>query len=172
MLNSQPSSDEQTAVKEIGDRLRACPAWSELTAIDRDSSRKIIEALVDISAYDLEIIRKGIAEYISQAERSQQGYDVAAMSRLFILNRVLFAVPEKAPRLSVQFFGGWGGVPSDSTHINLMWPLAYDHTGSLYLSGPYSGYFGETYLAIAEFDWLRDTFDRRQLGDVKGAREK
>jgi hypothetical protein len=83
------------------------------------------------------------------------------MSRLYVLSRYIFNVPERA-KFDSPTFGGWMGVPHNSEEINLLWPLSYDQQGNLALTGQFGGYMGDDYLAIQEFDYFRSAYGARR----------
>lgn len=145
-----------TVAREIG----LCPPWSELNKGDDATRGQIMKCVEQIASNDLPVIRSAMEKYVS-LKSSKKAFDVAAMSRLYVLNRYVFDVPEKAS-FERSTFGGWMGVPHDSQWINLLWPFTVDEKGKLTLIGQFSGYLGEEYQALKEFDYFNEKYGVRR----------
>ena len=155
--NQQVEPSPSTVAREI----ESCFPWSELRESDDEARKQIMTCFGKIASYDLVMIRLAIEKYVS-TKRSQKAFNVAAMSRLYVLNRYLFNVPEKA-RFEKGTFGGWMGVPADSESINLLWPFTIDEAGTLTLTGQFHGYMGDDYLALKEFDDFNKKYGGRKI---------
>jgi hypothetical protein len=151
---AQISEDAPEGVVRI---LDSCPAWSDSSAKTED----ILSHLAQVSARESSVIRAGMERFVAR-HISQKTYDIASMSKLFVLNRFLFAVPEKV-KVAAPFFGGFEGVPYNQSVMNVMWPLSFSDGGHIRLSGRYSGYSGDNYLAVQEFDFFLKKYGRRKL---------
>jgi hypothetical protein len=147
-------------VKEVEALIKGIPAWSKLSPSDEKGRRKVMAAMKKLSQYDLNVLRKAMENFIAKKRQSRGGYDVDDMSRLFILNRYLFNVPDKVP-IGAPHFGAFAGVPSDAHSVNDLWPLSFDASGKLILSGNFAGYFGDDYLALEEFDHFAKKYGAR-----------
>jgi hypothetical protein len=147
--------DKKERVNRIIDLVNRCPDW---TTIGDDEQRRhqLMTTLDDVSKNDIDDLRSVMAHYQRCPEDNE-----AAVSTLFLLNRYLFAVPEIAP-ISSPCFGGWLGVPHDSTHVNLLWPFSFDTNGHLVLSASYRGYNGRPYRALDEFNYFQKAFGLRK----------
>ena len=145
------------SVSDVVSALESCPAWSDPKA----SGDAILATLGELSGLSTSVLRAGIERFVTRY-RSRNDYDVNNMAKLFVLNRFVFAVPEKEI-YGGPFFGGWQGVPHDQQQMNPMWPLAFAKNGKLQLVGKYSGYSGHPYLAVQEFDHFLVKYGRRQL---------
>ena len=159
-LLSIPALASDSTVNSVVKMIGACPAWSDLRASDILSRKASLACLERISHNDPDVIRKSMERYISN-KRRRNAYDVSSMSRLYVLNRYVFNVPEKA-KFDRPTFGGWMGVPHNSEEINLLWPLSYDQEGKLALTGQFGGYLGDDYLAIQELDYFRSIYGARR----------
>lgn len=155
--------------KEIVEKLETCPAWSEIYPSsemypDNAKARKqIVKLLEEIRQYPLDIVRTGIAEYVSKKQNSATGYNVAEMSRLYLLNKYIFAIPEKVPFGLLRFLGGWLGTPYDSEGRDVLWPFSKSSDGTLLLTGDFGGYKGPKYAAIDAFDYYHRVFGKRKV---------
>jgi hypothetical protein len=142
--------------------LRTCPAWSDAKA----NRNQIVVCLRRLSQCDSAILRAVTKAFVAEC-RANGTYTIAAMSKLFVLNRFVFNVPEHA-KFSGPFFGGWEGVPHDEREMNVMWPLSHGKDGQLELSGAYGGYSGERFRALEEFDFFLRKYGRRSIPRVRG----
>ena|ERR1041384_3360545 len=148
--------------EKVVELIESSPEWSEIPADDEASRSKIIEKMRGVAKYDLDTIRSAIEQYLSKKEQSEGGNDVASMSRLYVLNRYLFDVPDKVP-MGERRFGSFFGIPHDSQSVNEMWPLSVDDKGKLALTGSFKGYFGEEYLPLQEFDYFKEKYGPRKI---------
>ena len=160
--NTSPRVDQpnQASADTVAREIELCPPWDELNKGDDATRGQIMKCLEQIANYDLAVIRQAMEKYMS-IKRSQKALDVTAMSRLYVLNRYVFNVPEKAS-FERSTFGGWMGVPHDSQWINLLWPFSVDEKGKLTLTGQPSGYLGDEYKALQEFDYFNEKYGVRR----------
>jgi hypothetical protein len=149
------NQNNEPSVNTVAREIESCFPWSELRESDDGARQQIMTCIEQIANYDLAMIRLAMEKYVA-LKRSQKAFNVAAMSRLYVLNRYLFNVPDKA-RFEKGTLGGWMGVPADSEWINPLWPFTVDEAGTLTLTGQFRGYLGDDYLALQEFD----DFNRR-----------
>ena len=140
--------------------LNGCPAWSRLSATDKDDRLAILQCLHQLAKEDSVALREGIEIFVAN-RRSQNDYSVDAMSKLFLLDRYVFAVPAQSELSEARFFGGWIGVPVDGANVNLLWPFEVGAHGQLALVGDFGGYNGDDFQAIEEFDYFSSRFGRR-----------
>jgi hypothetical protein len=157
MLSVSARASDAT-INRVVRTLETCPAWT--SASDDLSRKRILVCLESISKNDLNVVRMAMERYI-RIKMKRNSYDVDSMSRLYLLNRYIFDVPEKA-EFSRPTFGGWMGVPHSSQEINLLWPLSFDRNGKLALTGRFAGYLGDDYLALEEFDHFQQTYGERR----------
>ena len=152
--SSKRDSSEDESVNQVIKLIEACPAWSEISNKNAESSDKVIEYSRKISVYKTRIIRKAIKKFLLANERMDSTVpDTTYWSRIYVLNRYLFNVPDKA-KIKTKTFGGWVGIPYTSKEVSMLWPLSYDIKGKLKLTGVYGGYLGHEYLAVEEFDYF------------------
>ena len=136
------------------------PAWTNFDPNDRGAAQDIIRGLNELAHEEIPVLRKAVSEFVL-AHRKANTYSVAQMSRIFLLNRYIFAVPSESNRNEVHLFGGWIGVPHDEQKTNCLWPFALANKGDLELIGKYRGYNGEQFQALEEFDDFAERFGRR-----------
>jgi hypothetical protein len=90
-------------------------------------------------------------------------------TRLFLLMRVVFDLPDRAPVNQRRVFKGWVNWPAPDAegHVNLSWPVGW-REGRPVLLAPYEGAEGPRYAAVEEYRHLLDHFPLRRLSQVKG----
>jgi hypothetical protein len=140
--------------------IAASPAWSDLAPDDEAGRREILASLDSLARYDLATLRAAVSRYVEE-RHARNAYDVAAMSRLYVLDRYLFAVPPRRP-LGERRFAAFAGIPHDETTVDEWWPLSRSDAGHWTLTGRFRGYTGEDYQALEEFDYFNERFGRRK----------
>lgn len=140
------------ALKSLG----SMPAWSEIGS-SNVARRAIEQTMAKLEQSGLETLRAAVKLYVDWADEQPGGPSVAEMSRLFVLNRYIFNVPESAPLGSVRLFGGWRGVTTKPGILNPLWPWKIVQ-GKKRLRGQFLGYSGDVYQALEEFDYFRKQF--------------
>ncbi len=162
--SAEVRSREQKMVRPVSEILEVLldmPCWSEVGHYDQTGRCRMTGALQRISEFPLNDIRAAMEEYIRRSRQSTNGYDVCAMSRLYVLNKYLFRIPEQVPRSSAKFFGGWMGIPYDDEHVSMAWPVSETSNGERAITGVGAGFMGGEYQALAAFDYYRATFGTR-----------
>jgi hypothetical protein len=151
---------EEDHVLNIVRQIREFPEWTRLGEVDTLVRKDFLERTDAIAQEETAILRKAVEKFVSEL-RSEHNYSVGQMSKLFVLNRYIFNVPERSDRGKARFFGGWSGVPMSDRDVDLLWPLKISTTGELSLVGSFHGYFGESFQAVQEFDYFDRRFGRR-----------
>ena len=158
--HNRPSKDivsvENRDVEAIISQILSCPAWDELEKGDVKTKDKIMKSLVLISENDITMIRAAVVLSCSKYPQS-----TSLWSRIFLLNRYLFQVPEKSP-VDGKLFGGWAGTPIENGVVNRLWPFSYNSQNELQLTGDFEGYYGNGYKGVEEFDYFQKTFGLRK----------
>ena len=140
------------------------PAWADLGEKDAEPRVQIVAVARQLLASPLEIVREAFHGYIALSESQESSYDVSAMSRLYVLNRLLFALPATTEPDQPRF-ASFAGVPVTENGLNELWPVAReDDVWSV--RGTFAGYFGEAYLALEEFDHFHQQFGLRSPSDL------
>jgi hypothetical protein len=151
-------SREASPIETVVELLQSCPAWSA-----PGSDPKVIVAhLNPLACLSTPALRAGIEQFVARCTTDKR-YDIANMSKPFILNRLLFALPDKEAA-DVQYFGGWER-PLNDTSRDPMWPVSLGADNKLLLTGNYTGYSGHRYLAVQEFDYFLRKYGRRLMPD-------
>lgn len=87
--------------------------------------------------------------------------DTEELSKLFILSRVIFDVPEAYSVSQSKSYGGWLRPLPKNNMYNLLWPVE-SKKGSLVLEIEFNGYIGASYDAAGEINYFAERFDRRK----------
>ena len=138
--------------------LRAMPPWSDLKARDKKGRQTVERTLKRLSAASTKSLRRVLAAYMNELNKCS---GIAEMSRLFVANRYLFAVPARLP-LDSPILSGWRGIPQTEDSIDPLWPWSESRKGDLTLTGVYAGYQGDQFRALREFDYFLERFGRRR----------
>lgn len=142
-------------IAQVSSKLKEMPPWANVPPDKPIDHNKIIEILREIDKYPSVAIRQGITVYYTSMA------SVEEMGWLLLLNKFLFNLPEWIPVHLHRRFGGWLGVPEKQGQLNLLWPFSPTGGGDLLLTGRFTGYMGDAYLALEAFDYYLKTYGRR-----------
>ncbi len=138
------------------------PSWTD-TAYGPTHVAALLEAARRLEALPLDAVRQAVAHLCDG--RGEPTYTLDDPSRVYVLLRVLFAVPPTIDRSRAKVFGGWLGHPSissESAGFALAWPLRIDADRIVGVERGF-GYLGAPYDGAGEFDYFRSLFPRRKL---------
>jgi len=157
--DSDVSVTSEEDIRAIVDRLNQAPTWADARP-GSARSRRLMDAVKFVTAHDIGQIRIALNRYVAT---EYTGTDTCS-SRIFILNRYLFAVPETEDARNRWGFGIWDVAPIVDDTWSPLWPLAWnaDRTDLAIVAGPPIQIDGE-YLARAEFDFLRKKYGLRKF---------
>jgi hypothetical protein len=144
----------------IEQMLNEMPSWSEITGENKALSANLLPYLQNIAGHKTEHIQQAVTRYVEQSEASSSGYNIAAMSRLYVLNRFIFQVPEWIESGKPRF-AAFRGIPQKGNLINELWPFSFSASGELSITGIYGGYSGESFQALKEFISFNNLYGRR-----------
>lgn len=147
---------EDRELNQVVATLEKLPPWT----VAKPKENDIIQSLAVLDASPTARLRDGVVEYV-KGRKAVGEYSLAEMSKVFLLNRFIFRVPESEAQ-DVRFFGGWYGVPFTNGVANLMWPLGYTDQGTITIKGGYGGYAGPPYRGVEEFDFFAKRYGRRR----------
>lgn len=146
---------QKASVDELVKRLRECPDPWDVEETNDLRRAEILQTLLPLCDYDLVTIRA--AEKVIASD-SLCWFTNGA--KLYVFNRCLFDVPERAGRYW-PCFSGWQAC-HDSQGYKMMWPLVKRPNGRLILKSMNSSYMGPGYQALDEFDYFRAGFPLRK----------
>jgi hypothetical protein len=146
--------------------LRSCPTWvdagpNEDPKVKNETADAILAAVSSLAALPNETLKDIVTSFDKETHGSP-----LALSRVYILNRVVFDVPEWRRRDDHFMFGVYSGIPYDSDHIAELWPLHFDSNGKPSLIDRLGITFAYGYLASAEFEYFVKHYPRRHLPQI------
>jgi hypothetical protein len=147
---------------QIEQLLDEMPSWSMLTPEDTILSLKIASYLWDIQKYKTDEIQQAVSSYLEKSKASASGYNTAIMSKLYVLNRFIFRVPEWIESGNPRY-ASFRGIPQKGEMINELWPLSINSSGDLSITGIFGGYAGESFQALEEFESFNKLYNRRSF---------
>lgn len=145
MPRPQPPPKGRTPGSRVAKTIHDIPPWAPTP---KAQAAAIEKQLAPLRNWALADMRRGIELYIAH-QISIGAYGIEEMSRLFLVNRYVLAIPEELPRAEDRAFGGWLVPPGRSA--SPLWPFSM-HNGKLKLTGRFHGYTGAPYDALGEFD--------------------
>jgi len=138
--------------------------WSQkegFTDIDWENYRQVAR---DVQKSISEVVESALELFMKEAIQEEfKGYE--SESKLFLLMRIVFVLPELAPEILRRSFKGWVNWPeADSKgNVNLSWPISWQ-SAEPKLIDRYEGSEGVPYSAIQEYRYLLQNFPYRELG--------
>jgi hypothetical protein len=146
-------------VRDVVALLDAMPAWATGDPIKPETCTAIKSKCEAIRVrFSHSIIRDAIVHVLQAADFKTE---TQTASKVFVLNRFLFEVPNDADAATIRYFGGWAGVPIKNGRVDMLWPWCQG-TNGLELENSFKGYFGEGYDGVGEFDYFKTHYDARK----------
>lgn len=120
-----------------------------------------ITAAEAVQRADRDDVERSLTDFLAH-RRGIEG--AAAETSLFLLMRVVFDLPEKAPASERRSFKGWINWPPTAPDgmVSLAWPVSWESRRPT-LVAPYEGSEGPRYGAAEEFRYLLDRYPFRAL---------
>ncbi len=90
---------------------------------------------------------------------------VEQMSKVYLVLRVMYQLPQQMSSNNAKVFGGWIHPSTGSASFNMSWPISATQSASgwqVSISG-YRGYMTRGYDAAAELDYFNSNFQKRNL---------
>jgi hypothetical protein len=151
--------------EELVRRMRALEPWRNTTAYSRKGWDDLIALARIVQRTNPERVAAALDLFGKMPFHEQVKPDYQEESKPFLLMRVVFDLPESAPRSEYFSFKGWIH-PSGSKlpeWINLSWPVSW-RNGTPHLVAAYGGSLGQPYAASAEYRYLLKRYRMRDLG--------
>jgi hypothetical protein len=156
-----PSAMRDTATSKVGLLIETVPPWTshcgDAQAVQLRSAARQIQKFAPAE------IREGIQDFLN-VHREDDDY-LASLSKVYVLLRAVFNVPQEISREEAKTFGGWvhPSVLQKSGSYDLMWPLGLNEKSEVIFVGQFEGYFGSEYDAMGEFDYFSSKYKFREL---------
>jgi hypothetical protein len=147
------------------DQLEDLPPWTTEAALsmeDWDHMKRVAEVLQKTPADAVVSALTAFARWCLDNPSDDDGYENE--SRVFLVMRITFEIPENAPASQRFAYKGWVNwqEPDESGNVNLAWPVAWNH-GRPTLLAPYAGSQGLPYDPVVEYEFLSRTYPYRAL---------
>ena len=154
------SNDDADAAAEA---IRSCRRWTDVSIGD-DAGLVAVEQDVRgvVAGRDVATILEGMGRAVEQDAESA-GPNVGLMGTLYVLNRLLFDVPEWVPAGQPRF-AAFTGIPQRDGELGELWPWAPAGKDALRLRGHFRGYVGEAYQALREAEAFQRRYGQRHAG--------
>jgi len=149
--------------EELVESLQLLAPWRYGVHLSETEWKQYIEtAKIFQAANAMDIADALDAFVLENNQEDYQGWE--SESKPFLLMRVMFDLPEKAPVSQRFSFKGWSNWPQPDAqeNVNLGWPIIW-RNGQPALEANYEGSMGEIYGASAEYHFLLDHFSFRNL---------
>ena len=159
----------------IGDIVELIDKLEPWTADGRYSPagwRRIIATAKVLQACDTNTVALGLSRFFNEKRSHNYQGSYEEDSKPFLLLRIIFDLPERAPTNRLFAFNSWdrtqrlpqglySGFNEDGT-VNLAWPIVWK-SGDACLADAYIGSSGPLYNAAAEYMYMYSQFALRKL---------
>ena len=154
-------SDDAASV--VAEAIRTCRRWTDVK-LDDDAGLVAVEHDVRgiVAGRKVTTVLAGMGRAVEQ-ESEAAGPSVGLMGTLYVLNRLLFDVPEWVPGGQPRF-AAFTGIPQRDGEVGELWPWAPAGNGGLQLRGHFRGYVGEGYQALREAEAFQRRYGPRPVG--------
>jgi hypothetical protein len=135
----------------------ALAPWPADRGLDAGEWRRYFTAAREVQESDPGEVERALAEFLDRGDPDDE-------TRLFLLSRVVFELPERAPAAERRTWKGWTNWPEpgpDGT-VDLSWPVRWSG-GRPRLEAPFAGAEGHRYAAVKEYRALRARYRFRSL---------
>jgi predicted heme/steroid binding protein len=159
---------ETDSVQTLSTKLKSLPPWRHSRSFTDSEWRNIIETAKLVQTSTPDDVRAALRGSASMVKLEDYTGDYEEDSRVFILMRVAFDLPERAPTTDMFSFKGFSRTNSDFTgesRVNLDWPITWSK-GTPELVAQYEGSQGPPYIAVDEYNYLLARFPYRDLTAV------
>jgi hypothetical protein len=130
------------------------PADRDLTG---DEWSRYLAAAREVQDGEPGEVERALAEFLDRGGPDNE-------TRLFLLSRVVFELPDRAPAAERRTWKGWTNWPEpgpDGT-VDVSWPVRWED-GRPRLEAPFAGAEGHRYAAVEEYRGLRGRYPFRSL---------
>jgi hypothetical protein len=160
-IDNEQWPDNESLAMKIG-HLRP---WSGDGIMSPSDWRSYITVARQLQNESLDGAKAVITEYEALAEERGDSM-INVESRLFLLLRVVFDLPEQAPESNRRLFIGWTNWPEvdRSGNVNMAWPVKWTN-GVPSLMAKCHGRLGPPYDAIGEFSHFHRYYRLRKLAN-------
>jgi hypothetical protein len=147
----------------LTDGFRALAPWPAEGDLPPDGWERYSASASEVQGAEPGDVERAFEEFLSERSGIEGARDETC---LFLLQRVVFDLPEAAPESERRPFKGWVNWPPPDAdgNVSLAWPLSWRQAGPT-LVAPYEGSEGRPYDAVGEYRHLRERYAFRELPD-------
>lgn len=148
-------------VQSLLDLFRSLAPWSDARAFSTEALGHYINAARLVQSSEPGEVESALAGFLDEADGFTGGDNE---TRLFLLMRIVFDLPDRAAADQRHIFKGWVNWPAPDAEgkVSLSWPVDWQ-AGRPTLLAPFEGAEGSPYRAVAEYRDLLARFPFRQL---------
>jgi hypothetical protein len=149
--------------QELKELFRYLTPWSEREDLTKKEWDNYLQVARVVQQSTPQVVESALELFMQEAIQEEfKGYE--SESKLFVLMRVLFDLPEAVPENQRQCFKGWINWPKADSNgqVSLVWPILWQSARPALLA-PYEGSEGLPYAAVAEYRYFLTHFSYRQL---------
>ncbi len=152
--------NKETLLKKI----QMLAPWSENDAFSESDWKNYIEVARQVQISDIEVIESVINNFQKEASKVKYNGVYEEDSKLFLLQRIVFELPENISANQRVSFKGWVNWPSPDSdgNVNLSWPVSWKSKQPVLIDS-YAGSLGEAYQAWSEFNYFKERYKYRSL---------
>ncbi len=150
-------------VEKFAEKIQKLEPWA---FADRDEFKAIAADYNRIGKDFQSIPVEDAREIVKQiAAETPDDFDLETASKLYVLLRFYFAVPEYVERSEYRAFGGGWGVPDDGNdRLGVLWPLSVEDE-QLKLTSQFRLFKGADYRPLDEFDHFNKKYGPRKKAE-------
>lgn len=137
--------------------------WTAAPALSPAQRDRYVAVAAAVQRHEPAAVERAIGDFLSRRSGPGNSEDE---TRIFLLLRVVFELPEHVPADERASFKGWVNWPApapDGT-VSLAWPIAWAADGPVVVA-PYEGFEGPEYAAVEEYRHLLERHPLRALPD-------
>jgi hypothetical protein len=151
---------DSSTVRSLLAAFRALAPWPSDRDLSAEEWGRYADAARLVQAADPAEVERALVRFLDEAS-ADAGNDNE--SRLFLLTRFVFELPERAPSAERRVFKGWVNwpEPDGEGNVNLSWPVGW-RDGRPFLLARYEGSDGPRYAAVEEYRDLLSRFPFRK----------
>jgi len=153
----------EVVLRSLTTKFRELAPWTHAGDLSAGQWERYLDVAREVQRADPSEVERAIAEFL----RERSGFGAAEdETRIFLLLRVVFDLPESVPAEQRHAFAGWVNwpPPGPDGKITLSWPITW-RTGRPVIVAPYEGSEGESYAGVEEYRYLLAHFPFRDLPD-------
>ena len=150
--------------KSLADQFHSLKPWTKKDGFTKNDWDHYIKIAGNVQNSEPEVIKSAMEAFRQEVMKEDFNGQYESESKLFILLRVVFDLPEKAPANQRLSFKGWINwpEPDENGKVNLSWPVSWKG-GSPALIAGYEGSVGEIYDAWSEYKHFSQNFKFRNF---------